>query len=288
MKAIGKIWFRDYPLNASVKQNPWFHLKLSLSIPIVFILIQPFGLGTDICQDFNLVMLVNAVPIFAVFFSTNRFILPILAKNEDDWNVWKEFVWIVLVTTLCIMVSLLYWTLNPYCKIEINDAHEFIFQGVIFSIFPILFYVIASQRYLAYKKEKSAKELNQILEKRLQKYESSLIELSLEKGKVPLKIDEDNLLFIQASENYIEVFIDSQGTIRRSVYRNTLHEIESQIDRGHIFKCHRSFIVNLKKVVRFSGTARGYRLHLDNYTDTIPVSRSKGKVLKQLLNDLPK
>ncbi len=43
-----------------------------------------------------------------------------------------------------------------------------------------------------------------------------------------------------------------------------------------VIRCHKSYIVNLNKVNRISGNAKGYKLQIDELDFLIPVSRSLG------------
>ncbi|WP_366512832.1 LytTR family transcriptional regulator DNA-binding domain-containing protein [Kordia sp.] len=54
---------------------------------------------------------------------------------------------------------------------------------------------------------------------------------------------------------------------------------------SNIYKTHRSYLVNLDKIISCSGNAQGYQLSLENYTNTVPVSRSKLKAFNMLFEN---
>jgi DNA-binding LytR/AlgR family response regulator len=56
--------------------------------------------------------------------------------------------------------------------------------------------------------------------------------------------------------------------------------MEQKVPDPKLFRCHRSFIVNLAQVKSVSGNAQGYRLHFSDPSITIPVSRTAGKELR--------
>jgi DNA-binding LytR/AlgR family response regulator len=58
--------------------------------------------------------------------------------------------------------------------------------------------------------------------------------------------------------------------------RNTISAIEEQLKTHHplIFRCHRGYMVNIRKILSVSGNAQGFKLFLEGVTETIPVSRS--------------
>ncbi len=70
------------------------------------------------------------------------------------------------------------------------------------------------------------------------------------------------------------------------VLRTTLKSISEAFEGiDKILKCHRSYIVNLHKVSRFSGNAQGYKLHFREGEELVPVSRALNSTIKSLFLD---
>ena len=54
-----------------------------------------------------------------------------------------------------------------------------------------------------------------------------------------------------------------------------MKELESALSPySNIIKTHRSFLVNLLHIHSVSGNAQGYKLHLSNFDEPVPVSRN--------------
>ncbi|HVU59179.1 MAG TPA: LytTR family DNA-binding domain-containing protein [Puia sp.] len=95
-------------------------------------------------------------------------------------------------------------------------------------------------------------------------------------------------LYAEAADNYVKIFY----TDDQQLIRSTLRQLE-EIFQGNerIFRCHRTYLVNLDKVVHISGNAQGYKLHLEGVSQIIPVSRSLNGQIASLVarpKDLPK
>jgi DNA-binding LytR/AlgR family response regulator len=58
------------------------------------------------------------------------------------------------------------------------------------------------------------------------------------------------------------------------------------LDSTDIFRCHKSYLINLTQVAHISGNAQGYKLHLQNSTIEIPVSRTLNATIKEKFGDL--
>ena len=73
-----------------------------------------------------------------------------------------------------------------------------------------------------------------------------------------------------------------ENTLKKVTYRITLSTFEIQLkEASSLVRCHRSYMVNLKKVKNISGNAQGLRLELINQSEIIPVSRKYIPIVKQ-------
>lgn len=108
------------------------------------------------------------------------------------------------------------------------------------------------------------------------------ITLKDDNDNILIELSVSNLLYIQGSDNYCTIFFLKDEKPAKEMLRFTLKGIENQTDRfENIVRCHRSFIVNLNKIKRVSGNAQGYKLHVENDKQVIPVSRSFPKDIIQ-------
>lgn len=95
-----------------------------------------------------------------------------------------------------------------------------------------------------------------------------------------LVISTDNILYIEADEKETNIF--TKEKVNSSKLK--ISQLESILSNEIFFRCHRSYIVNIDKIVEvepwFNGT---YILKVSNSNFKIPVSRNKVKDLKELL-----
>jgi DNA-binding LytR/AlgR family response regulator len=96
-----------------------------------------------------------------------------------------------------------------------------------------------------------------------------------EKGIMRLSVKLENLLYIEASDNYATIVYLNKGKISRFLLRNTLKRLEDLFRNNEIIRCHRSYMVNFEKVKVLRKDKDGLQLELDlpSVID-IPVSRS--------------
>jgi DNA-binding LytR/AlgR family response regulator len=76
--------------------------------------------------------------------------------------------------------------------------------------------------------------------------------------------------------------------LSKKLLRNSLKAVtESLVEHPQLFRCHKSYLVNLLNVVHVSGNAQGYKLHLLNTDFRVPVSRQHNEEIKKRLAGTP-
>lgn len=103
----------------------------------------------------------------------------------------------------------------------------------------------------------------------------NMIAFNDEKGIMQLSIKFDQLLYIEASGNYISIAYSHNNKMGKTLIRNTLKEIENAHPNSDLIRCHRSFIVNFSNVKLMRKTKEGLVLELEaSEPIEIPVSKS--------------
>jgi len=152
-----------------------------------------------------------------------------------------------------------------------------IMQALLLSIFPGGFCIGVNYPRALNNKLRKAALLNQKLINYHDLKLGSLIELNSESESEKVKVPVDELLFMQAYDNYAKIVWHVDDKLKNKLIRSSLKNLEEQISVSFIARYHRSFIVNLANVVKVKGNARGYKLQLKNFPELIPVSKDKHK-----------
>ena len=104
---------------------------------------------------------------------------------------------------------------------------------------------------------------------------NTLITLKSAVSNENYKLEIKNFLFAKVESNYTDVFTATPDGINKTLIRITLKELEEQLNSfPHIYKTHRSYLVNLNAIASISGNAQGYQLVVKDVAMRVPVSRS--------------
>ena len=99
--------------------------------------------------------------------------------------------------------------------------------------------------------------------------ETQKITLFDNSGTLKMSLSPENLYYIESDDNYIKVwYSDSKGELKQYMLRCRLKTVEESFKDSGLVRCHRKYIVNIKKVKVLHKESDGYYLDLDN--ETIP------------------
>ena len=95
--------------------------------------------------------------------------------------------------------------------------------------------------------------------------ETTKITLFDNSGTLKMSLSPENLYYIESDDNYIKVwYTDSKGELKQYMLRCRLKTVEESFKDSGLVRCHRKYIVNIKKVKVLRKETEGYFLELDN------------------------
>jgi LytTr DNA-binding domain len=273
-----------YPLFKSPRFWLVFALVSGVFVPSFLIFFKPFGISQTVPSLYILGYGIISAAIIAFFgigfpiFFSNIFI-------EEKWTVIKQILWLVSMLLSIALSNQIYvgWYYNePFIAIDF-----FIYLKMVLSLGVFLIAGLTVSDYI--RRLMNYQNSSAILNERIHDFkpQNTLSELEIcdENQKDKIKVSAGDLLFIKADDNYIEIYYLQQNQVKKTVFRNTLKAIEALV-LDTMFRCHRTYLVNLKQVNKISGNAQGYRLHFDKIEQTIPVSREKGREIRLAIDHL--
>jgi hypothetical protein len=240
---------------------------------------EPYGL-------YNLTTLSEKILAIGLYIGIGLFLMIIqffilqslVIKN---YTVIKTIGWIVL-SFLIIGTSSSIINSYLYNRGQFNVKGFFYFQAIILSIniIPVSVFVLIHYNLTLRKRLKVAYKVNYTLGnediKPTIKHKS--IVLNSENKKEGLSVEIDSLIFIGSVDNYIEVYFLVNNIVEKRLLRYSLARVEKDNSKIlEIFRCHKSYIINKRKISSITGNAAGYKLHLKDYDTPIPVSRKWNK-----------
>ncbi|MCQ2271961.1 MAG: LytTR family transcriptional regulator [Bacteroidales bacterium] len=178
-----------------------------------------------------------------------------------------------------ILIVLLYSAIARFALYDTRSfdsilKHSFIFVPTILFI-PYL----VSYLYFALK-EKNIKinnlmTDNKTLNKSILSQNDEVFNFCDTKGHLKLSIMLSNVYYLEAADNYVNIFYHDGHHLSHYMLRGNLKEMEEQLGSKGFQRCHRSYIVNMLKIKMISKEKEGIFINFEEKVlEHIPVSKS--------------
>jgi hypothetical protein len=116
-----------------------------------------------------------------------------------------------------------------------------------------------------------------------------LITLSGDNKDDNVQVALSDILYIKSADNYCELALLDGVDCGRKLLRCSLTNLLKQLSKdSQVYRCHRSYAVNLLLVKAWQGNAGGLQLSMQAGDLVVPVSRSYVDAIKQALSLVPK
>jgi hypothetical protein len=251
----------------------WGKLRVSLleglGVALLFWVFQPFGLGN--IEGHPAFPTAYGAIVFA-FTAMYRCIFPLFFPVyflEKNWTVGREILGIMGIL-IGITAGILLFHESYYGKDFAHPLTVFFLVVFVGSI-PVTISVLSRFAFLyrRYSGPHIPVQVTPVPD----------FNLVAENGKDFYSVQ--GLLFVEITDNYATLVYFDGHTLRRELMRSSLSKLELQVEGTSLVRCHRSYLVNLDRVVKVSGNAQGYKLHFHSTDETVPVSRKyAGQVVR--------
>jgi len=173
----------------------------------------------------------------------------------------------------------------------------FIFYILAIGLFPVSFMFlvyrhsvsIASPQTINLVQPQTENSEVVIVNKTTQTNQANLITLTGENKDDNIQVALSQLLFIKSADNYCELVILEGISCNNKLLRSSLTNLLKQLpNNSQVYRCHRSYAVNILLVTSWEGNAGGLQLSMQADDVVVPVSRTYVDTIKQALSLVPK
>lgn len=250
-----------------IKKQLLIGLLLGIFLAFILIFLEPFNTNNFISSQKNFLLAGYGILLFMIYL--------VYTRIENLWYKAKNNIWLVkdeIISILSFFIvsgSIIYM----YNEFLINKSTYSFLNHIRYLRSIILPFMLIFSPLLVYLRHK----LGELI---LPKLSNEILLKGINKNET-LRILKEDLLFVKASENYIEIYFASNNSVHHKTFRNTLSEIAKQAP--FVEQCHRSYLVNTSKVKQVKGNSQKASLIFDGDLE-IPLSKSFYKKFKSSLS----
>ena len=244
---------------------------------LTFIIIyKPFGSNkwlTLIGREAYMLYMSILVLIGFIILTTSRIVMSFVNKH-NPFTYLIYISWIIAeIIIIAISCTLVAWSI----KEEPTTFFEILPRTFFYTISILIIPYTLSWLYFSMKEnEKVIKRFTQEEPKEVAESSKDLINFTDEKGNLRLSVKIEHLYYIESANNYVYIYYENnKKEITKSTLRSSLKIIEESYPESGLIRCHRSYIINFKKVKILRKEKDGLFLELDSdEIADIPVSKT--------------
>jgi LytTr DNA-binding domain len=215
--------------------------------------------------------------LFFVYFSIVNYFRK--GKNHfHNWNLLREYVHIGVFLVLSGLASFLLRDLiyNNPDNWSWRYLYEEIRNCLVAGIFFYFFLRVVSFYFQSQKGSPFVLQFKPLKIEENKKIIPAVVFINTQVKQDDFSLNIDDLLFVKADGNYIELTKSIHNKIETELKRISLSQFEAQISAyPHFFRCHRTYLVNMFRVEKVTGNSQGYLLSFADTNEKIPVSRKQ-------------
>lgn len=150
-------------------------------------------------------------------------------------------------------IAVEYWALTQLFGMSSTHTTFVLIVKIMFCVAFILAipYTIITF-YAAYRSKKEELELFKLNHKKENlSPEGRLVKLSDSSGKTKMSVDQSSIFYIESQDNYVQVYYELDGKLTSYLLRISTQKMEEYLTDTSIVRCHRSYLVNTTKIVKF-------------------------------------
>lgn len=269
----------DYLIN---KRNTFIQVLFTAIFAFVFIIIyRPFGYENWYGNIGNLELYAGTVVVVVLGMVTiilSRIVMFLFNKNHEI--TLAVYIWMIIIEVL--LLGAFYTALEKVILKDDRPTSGLFINAVQNTTLILLIPYILSGLFFAWSDIR--KKLDQVVQQFRDPAEI-FIPFKDENGILRLTLKSVNILYLESSDNYVVVnYLDNEKQ-KKYLVRNNLKNLEKNLKDYPIFRCHRSYSVNIRNVKMIRKVRSGYELVMAiGNEECIPVSKSYEKKILELMN----
>ncbi len=263
------------------KRNTFIQIAFTTLFAYAFINIYlPFGVEQWYNVNFVQFRILSGAVVLlgmAVIILTRLLMFQLQKNHEITLSL---YIWMIVVEV--ILLGVFYTSIEKLVLRDPRNTAVLLLNAVQNTTLILLIPYLLSSLFFAWTDIK--KKLDQVVQQFRDPAEV-FVPFKDEKGNVRITLKLIDLLYIESNDNYVNIFYNDVNKVKSYMLRNTIKNMEPELSRFSVFRCHRRYSVNKVNVKFFRKGKTSFEVVINDKAETvIPVSKSYQKLVMSRLN----
>ncbi|MCQ2312953.1 MAG: LytTR family transcriptional regulator [Paludibacteraceae bacterium] len=226
----------------------WLVVGTALYLELFILIFEPFRSRVLVNNDWEYLLWTTiVVGIFMAVIGISRLLMHYYGKKRGISIVAYAF-WIfievsVITLIFSLMLMLVFWYVAKEYEWTFFVLFKDILLGTAFTLLMPYTILLLSFAYVNAKNE--VVRLNGLSD---QKALPDMYHFYDERGELKLSVRPEMVYYIESADNYVTIYYINGAKLDKLMIRNTLKNIEWRFRDKGLVRCHRSYIINIRRV----------------------------------------
>jgi hypothetical protein len=282
LNKLSEILKQPLPLNLNIVNNIIGSITFGAFVFFFLVIFKPFGL--QVLSGKALITVTSGYGLVTTGYLTIHSFIMVTILHEKNWTVGKEILNTLIIIAMIGLCNYLYHSIYSSQTFILIKLIEFQLDTLVVSFLPISLITLLRKNILLKRHIKEAEEINRKANwKFSDNRNDKVVVISAQNPRNDFSCNCSDILFFHALDNYVVIHFIKDSNHIKEIIRTTLKKAKDDLNEyPNFFHCHKSYIVNLDKVIKVSGNAQGLKLHFDHVNEIIPVSRQLHQEFKHI------
>lgn len=275
---------QKYPAPSPVLRSLIIAVLFGLFIGLFLLFFEPFDINLSTNEN-KVFQLLFFGCITTIVLSIFLYILPLLLPgifSDEHWKVKHQIVFYLIILFVIATFNGIYTNYINSLPFNWSNYWWIISRTFVLGGIPISFLTLLDYQRKAKLNRNQAHDILDTKKEFINNSNETIHQISTDLKNETIFFNEKDFNYAKAVGNYTDVCLLVEKNMKIVTYRVTLSSFEVQLKgSSSLARCHRSYLVNLKKVEHISGNAQGLKLEIKNLSEIVPVSRKYIPVVRQ-------
>ncbi len=277
----------EYPAPKPTKRNILVAFLFGSFISFFLIFFEPFEIdvSTGRMTVLYLIFLGFITTIVLIIF---LYLLPLTLPKifaERNWKVKHQMIFCSTILFVIATLNGLYTNYVNSLSFSWSNYWWIINRSFVLGSIPFSFLILIDYRRRDAANKETARSFHTIKSSNNETLKAGVFSIITDLKNEVFTYEDSHFTYAMAVGNYTDLFFYRDGKSTCKTYRILLSTFEKQLNLVNLQRCHRSYLVNLNKVIHVSGNAQGLKLTMANGGSEVPVSRRYISVIKKFFSD---